>query len=189
MGIRKRNRKVFGVGINDADYNTKDCPYYKRWLGILKRCYTPQKVPTYVGCTVCEDWLRFSNFKSWMEKQDWQGKEIDKDIIKSGNKVYCPDYCAFIDSKTNKFLAKSIKSESTTLTGTYWCPRNEAYSVRCSNPFTGKREYLGLYDCEIHAHLIWKQRKHEIAGMLAEIESDQRIKDSLLWLFHEDNLN
>ena len=91
---------VCGVGINDADYavvewetigyvngkqNQKrvwECPYYKVWGSMLKRCYSDkyqERYQTYKGCTVSEEWLTFSNFKNWMEKQDWEGKHLDKE--------------------------------------------------------------------------------------------------------------
>ncbi len=112
LSFQKRSG-VCGIGINDADYkvlprvNGKQliCPYYQRWVSMIKRCYsekTQERQPTYKGCTVCDEWLTFSNFKVWMEKQDWRGKQLDKDVIMSGNKVYSPDYCSFITQKENK---------------------------------------------------------------------------------------
>ena len=89
-------RLVFGVGINDSDYEvykyetingkrkaTWKCPYYERWVSMLRRCYSPrslEKYPTYKGCTVCEEWLTFSTFKKWMENQEWEDRHLDKDF-------------------------------------------------------------------------------------------------------------
>ena len=108
---------VYGVGTNDAGYaiqvmesvrgaNGKPkqriiwfCPFYRRWVHMLERCYSEryqEKKPTYIGCTVCEEWLRFSNFKSWMETQDWEGKHLDKDLLVEGNKIYSPDTCILV---------------------------------------------------------------------------------------------
>ena len=76
-------KPVFGVGVNDASYMTnhkdkdgiiKVCPYYRRWKNMLKRCYSSKcqdKNPTYLGCAVSNEWLTFSNFKLWMEGQEW----------------------------------------------------------------------------------------------------------------------
>ncbi len=98
---------VCGVGINDADYVVRRrnpdgsywlCPYYHRWTNILIRCYNKfslEKRPTYVGCSVCPEWIYFMNFRSWMEKQGWEGKHLDKDIITQGNKVYSPEKLCF----------------------------------------------------------------------------------------------
>lgn len=93
---------VCGIGINNADYTTSlreelpkvngkrkyrilwACPFYKLWASMLQRCYSEKRLikdPSYVGCSVHPDWHRFMNFRSWMEKQDWEGMELDKDIL------------------------------------------------------------------------------------------------------------
>lgn len=54
--------KVCGVGICDKD---TDKEVYKRWIGMLKRCYSEKeliKCPTYIDCSVCEEWHLYSNF-------------------------------------------------------------------------------------------------------------------------------
>ena len=77
---------------------------------MLARCYSAkfqEHCPTYTGCTVAEDWLKFSNFKDWMEKQQWEGKQLDKDILFEGNKVYGPDTCVFVSPMVNTFTIDS----------------------------------------------------------------------------------
>lgn len=107
------NRKpVYGHGVNDADYVTCStvngkrvmCPIYRSWTNMLERCYGEkyqERRPTYIGCTVCNEWLTFSVFKSWMVTQDWTGKELDKDIRIKGNKTYSPETCCFVTTKEN----------------------------------------------------------------------------------------
>ena len=116
--MRKKDKLVYGVGINDADYRVQEkitvvdedgkkkqklvwiCPFYEKWKPMLRRCYSAkyQEVrPTYIGCSVSEDWLRFSTFKAWMAAQDWEGMEIDKDILFPNNKIYSPETCVFIN--------------------------------------------------------------------------------------------
>ncbi len=49
---------VVNVGINDADYVTNKCPYYKRWKSILERCYSQKvhnKQKYYENCEMSED--------------------------------------------------------------------------------------------------------------------------------------
>lgn len=102
-------KPVYGVGINDTDYvfETKD---YKIWRNMLERCYcekTQQKFPTYKGCTVCEEWHLFSNFKKWFHDNYIEGWELDKDIMIIDNKVYSPDTCCFVPREINSFLRRS----------------------------------------------------------------------------------
>ena len=116
-------RLVHGVGINDADYEVTRyeyvivdgrkkqkriwiCPYYQTWKGMLGRCYSTKYQdtrPTYKGCSVSEEWLTFSNFRAWMEKQDWEGMQLDKDLLFEGNKVYSAETCVFITREVNSF--------------------------------------------------------------------------------------
>lgn len=109
-------RLIWGVGINDADYTTRTtvngvdiwCPYYATWHSMMRRCYSTnykKRFLTYVGCTVCEAWLTFSSFKAWMQTQDWRGKQLDKDLLVIGNKVYNPDTCIFVPQALNKLLS------------------------------------------------------------------------------------
>jgi len=107
----KKGTLVYGVGTNDADYQVATtgaigskretiwrCPYYQRWTNMLYRVYGSGR-PAYADVSVCKDWLVFSNFRSWMETQDWQGKELDKDIL--GSSVYGPDACLFVHKVVN----------------------------------------------------------------------------------------
>ena len=181
-----KKKLVCGVGINDANYNIQEhvildgkckivwvCPFYKAWKSMLERCYSEKvqsRQPTYKGCSVCEEWLTFSNFKKWMESQDWGGKHLDKDLLKEGNKIYCPEYCIFVDSKINNFVTDRVNDRGEYMIGAHWHKRAGKFESRCSNPFTRKQEHLGYFTKELEAHLAWKKRKHELACMLAESE-------------------
>lgn len=122
MGNRHKLKPklVCGVGINDANYQVSGfklksdgrvcacrCPYYEKWYQMLRRCHSKNravKFPNYEGCSVCEEWLYFSNFKEWMEGQNWEDRQLDKDFLIEGNKVYNPDTCVFIPQELNKFI-------------------------------------------------------------------------------------
>jgi len=188
-----------GVGINDSDYVQQKfektgnrlpsggwqykqvwkCPYYAVWESIINRCYAPshiKKNTKYLGCTVCEDWKTFSIFKSWMVSQDWKGKQLDKDFLVKGNKIYNPITCVFITQGVNKFPTDHAKARGKYMLGVSITSSGK-FKARCSNPFntTKKEEVIGTYTTEIEAHLAWKARKHEHGLRLAEEQSDQRI--------------
>jgi hypothetical protein len=164
---------VYGIGLNDADYVTSSaskgkCPYYYRWLSMLERCYSKKfkaRFPTYVGCVVCEEWLTFSNFKVWMEQQDWEGKHLDKDILGDG-KLYSPETCCFIGVALNTFLSKRYGHKYPT--GVFFSKVNKRFQAQCGNPMTGKPTYCGQYDTPEEAHEAWGKKKLEYAGVVTK---------------------
>ena len=198
MKIRKL---VCGVGVNDADYVVRRfetigyvngkrkqkliwfCPFYRTWTNMIKRCYsvkTQNNQPTYIGCSVSKEWLTFSNFKAWMMTQDWEGKQLDKDLLIEGNKVYSPETCVFVDPIVNSFTIDSGASRGEWLIGVYWHKGANKFKSNCSNPFTKKREFLGYFDCEQEAHEAWLKRKLELAHELAAIQTDSRVAEALI---------
>lgn len=180
---------VYGVGINDADYvicttiNGKQlhCPYYQKWQNMLARCYSKKlhtKYPTYVGCEVSEEWKTFSNFKAWMENQDWEGKQLDKDILIPNNKLYSRDTCVFVDSAVNTFLVDCSSARGKFLLGVNWLKQRKKFQALCGDG-NGKQVHLGLFADELEAHLAWKAYKHERACKLADEQTDSRIAEAL----------
>jgi hypothetical protein len=53
------------------------------------------------------------------------------------------------------------------------------YKAQCRNPFSGKKEYLGLFSTQEEAHEVWRKRKHELAQLVAATESDPRVVEAL----------
>ena len=196
MGIRKR-RLLHGVGLNDADYMTRiqevvddkyitvwTCPFYKTWKSMITRCYSDHyflNKPAYRNAMVCQEWLTFSNFKSWMEKQDYVGKDLDKDILVKGNTVYSPETCIFVPRKINNFILDCYNRRGDYMIGVYWRADRGKYQAYCADPFTGKTKNLGHFTSELEAHLVWKRKKHEHACALADSDycTDPRLADIL----------
>ena len=191
---------VWGVGVNDLPYRTqvyeyvtKDggkrvqkhvfkCPYYKAWTSMLKRCYSEKYLesnPTYIGTSVCSEWVYASEFKKWMEQQDWDGKSLDKDIIAPRSKLYSPETCAFVLAATNTFVIACDASRGDSPIGVTLLKRTGKYKAQCRNPFTREQEYLGYFSTPEEAHEAWRKRKHEIAQLVAATESDPRIVEAL----------
>ncbi|TCQ94073.1 hypothetical protein [Pseudomonas sp. JUb52] len=197
-----RRQLVEGVGVNDADYQVKivgqnsrtadgrriqkylwECPFYSRWKGMLRRCYNSRYKatrPTYAGCSVVDSWLVFSNFKSWMEKQDWQGKEIDKDLLVPGNKLYGPDTCVFIDRAVNVFLTERKGDRSAGLVGVYQERRRRGFKANCQDVDSGRQIYLGRFATAEEAHEAWRKFKLSQALILAARQSDPRVAAALI---------
>lgn len=187
--MKKKNKLICNIGINDADYVVKPvingkrlcCPFYQAWRSMMTRCYSEKlivKNPTYNGCSVCDEWLTFSNFKKWMEQQDWKGKQLDKDLLFVGNKVYSPETCVFVDYTVNSFITDCGATRGEWPIGVDF-HKNGKFQARCSNPFTNENAHLGYFTCPNEAHLVWKKRKRELSCQLAELQSDIRVAKAL----------
>ena len=196
----KVKKLVCGVGINDADYtvvkqettvvNGKQkkkliwiCPFYQAWKNMVDRCYSikfREHNPTYIGCTVTDEWLTFSVFKNWMMTQDWKDNQLDKDLLFEDNKVYGPETCVFVTQTVNKFTNDHGSRRGEFLIGVYWNKASEKFMSQCRDPFTKKGEYLGLFDCEQEAHKEWLKRKLELAYELADEQPDERVAEALI---------
>ena len=195
----KSKASVFGVGINDLQHLTEKreyvngkyklvwaCPFYCKWKHMLERCYSEKhlnRYPTYKGCAVCEEWLTFSNFKKWMETQDWEGKALDKDLLVYQNKVYSPETCVFIPSNINTFLVYTKKGKYSL--GVCWSKSSDKFQSQIS--VGGCRKYLGVFTTENEAHRSWQLAKMKQCEMLIEQEEKTSIVKGLLRVY--DKLN
>ena len=194
------NKLVWGVGVNDLGYKihvreevTKNggkrtqktvflCPYYEAWRSMLRRCYSKkllESYPSYIGTSVCSEWLYATAFKKWMEQQDWHGKCLDKDIIVPGSKLYSPETCAFVLNATNSFVTARDASRGDYPIGVSLFKRTGEYRAQCKNLFTGKVEHLGYFSTPEEAHEGWRKRKNELAQLVAATEADPRIVEAL----------
>lgn len=173
-------RTVCGVGLNDADYVVKPlvngvrvpCPYYTRWRCMIERCYSIQvhkRQPTYSDCIVCEEWLTFSNFKAWMETQDWEGNQLDKDLLVEGNKVYGPDTCVFVSSDVNNFIIHDLKSGATR-SGNKYQARFYSFDTRVS---------LGYFNTKECAEVAVVVARNAYVDMLINSQKNAKIADAL----------
>ena len=189
--MRKKNKLVYGVGINDADYFVQPyvngrqvcCPYYKKWKGMLERCYDAKLKsdhPTYNECSVCPDWIYFSRFKSWMECQDWVGKDLDKDILHKGNKMYSPELCVFVNQATNKFIIDSMAARGNYPIGVSFHKCTGKFMSACGNPLTKRYDYIGVFDTVEEAHMAWRLKKQEYSLYIASIQTDSRVADAII---------
>lgn len=194
------NKLICGVGVNDLGYRAQAweelpknggkrireivfrCKYYAAWKNMLERCYSKkylERYPSYIGTSVCSEWLSATAFKEWMEQQDWHGKSLDKDIIAPGSKLYSPETCAFVLQATNLFVIARDACRGDYPIGVSLYKRTGKYRAHCGNPFTGKREHLRLFSTPEEAHEAWRKRKHELAQLVAATESDPRVVEAL----------
>ncbi len=193
------NKLVYGVGTDDLPYSKKKrdtvgkilwrCPYYSRWRDMIRRCYSSAELirnPSYIDVHVCKEWLTFSCFKSWMEKESWGGLCLDKDII-GDSTLYSPQTCAWVPSNVNTFLCGEKRPDNATgYIGVCFQKDCGKYRAQCKNPFGKtsyeKRGYIGLYDLPEDAHEAWRYHKEKYAKLLIQYSeiTDARIISVLI---------
>ena len=170
--IRINTNLVFGVAKNDSKYKTSikhagaDLKHsaYVCWNNMLRRCYSldyQEQQPTYIGCTVCNEWLSFSYFKLWWDHNHKYGWHLDKDIILAGNTIYSPDRCVFIPQKINSFVTERKRFRGDFMIGVNFDKKSQKFRSQISS--SSKRLPLGFFDDPISAHKAWYKKKIELA--------------------------
>lgn len=176
--MREKKGTVRGFGINDVDYQIQikqelpkvdgkrkqkviwTCPYYARWKHMINRVYSEKeliKFPTYIGCSVSLEWKYLSDYKRWMEKQNWEGCVLDKDILVKGNKEYGPNTCCFVPENLNYILMDSKASRGDLPLGVTKAYNREGFIAAMSR---GKEpHYLGYFKSVSGAHKAWQKAK------------------------------
>lgn len=105
-----------GVGfIGDGKYKSSlHSKAYSVWSSMISRCYNKNSDSYlnygHIGVLVSSDWHNFQNFAEWYYENhpsDGFEYELDKDIKKKGNKLYCADYCMFVSKGANIEAAKA----------------------------------------------------------------------------------
>lgn len=169
-------KPLMGVGINDADYMVRvnldgkvyTCPFYTKWTSMISRCYSISKQlirPDYIGCSVSSEWLIFSKFKKWMERQNWDGMELDKDIKIKGNKIYSAKSCLFIPSQLNSLLSNHASARGAHPQGVCFHKSTGKFMARIN--IEGKNKHLGVFTTSEDASEAYKEaRKLKIINII-----------------------
>lgn len=150
------------MGKHRAFIDGKKTKAYQVWRSMLQRCYDKKfhkDNPTYIGCSVCEEWLDFQNFASWYvdHKYGNLGYQLDKDLLVPNNKVYSPDTCCLIPRDLNVLLIDSRAIRGEYPQGVHFFKPTSRYAVQIR--INGKQNYLGLFDTPEEASLVYKTAK------------------------------
>lgn len=154
---------VCGVGFNGFGSFSKTThrKIYTTWTSMMHRCYDAnfhKNNKTYKDCTVCPEWHNFQTFAEWMSSQEYEGKQLDKDIKIKGNKVYSPDTCMFVTHgdnarnssvKTYSFLSPSGRLETIT---------NLTEFCRCNS--LDPSHMVKVHKGNIKSHKGWSRNEH-----------------------------
>lgn len=165
--MKKKNKLVFGVGINNFEgsciENGKNIKSYNTWTKMLERSYSSKyhkKHPTYIGCSISDEWKYFSNFKQWFDSNYIDGLQLDKDLLIRGNKIYSYETCVFIPSEINSLLTKTDAKRGQYPVGVCFNKKANKFQSQCNN--NGKPVHLGYFNSPEEAFLKYKQFKENL---------------------------
>ena len=169
---------VYGIGYSSiGKYSQKEHrSAYRKWQGMLERCYSEKyhiKKPTYIGCSVSEDWFNFQVFADWFYDETngyKEGYQLDKDILKKGNKIYSPETCCFVPQEINTLLVKNDSKRGNLLIGV----RKNGNGFQARLNINGDTKIIGTYSTQEQAFLVYKEEKESYIKYLAD-----KIKDNI----------
>lgn len=148
---------VYEKGVHPCSVGRKITKEYALWLSMLSRCTNDgvqqSNLPTYVGCEVHPDFIKFQDFAEWCHKQIgfYVNKfQLDKDILMPGNKVYGPDTCVFVPPIINVLFRGPTNSPY--LRGVKRQAKDTPRPWGASLMSEGVRKSLGSYYTEQEAH-------------------------------------
>lgn len=158
-----------GAGSHRPSLNGRDTRQYTMWTRMLERCYCPKKQksnPAYIGCIVHESWHNFQAFADWYEDQPYKGDgyQLDKDIIKKGNKMYCPEFCRIVPAQINKLLGDNRARRGDLPMGMQ--EKNGRFYVKLSK--FGSMVYIGAYGDVKEAFNAYKEAREAYIKECAE---------------------
>jgi len=177
---------IEGFGINDADYvvspggvgNQVPCVYYTTWRSMVTRCYSLKlhnRYPHYAKCVVCDEWRSFIAFRSWMMLQDWEEKEIDKDLIGDG-RLYSSETCCFVPQGLNLILTDSKRARGAYPIGV--CKDGTRFKAYLK--INGRLKHLGRFDTPEEAACVYRSAKYNHVKQKLEDYPDERVKSAAL---------
>ena len=182
---------ICGIGINDvpseSHANGIKTKAYAVWTAMIQRCYGENRRKcnnSYIGCSVCDEWLKFSSFKKFYDRFYVDGYQLDKDILLKGNKIYTPRLCRFVPAIINNLLTVDKMPHAKTPRGVRYDSNKGTFSVRLYGQGTKKFISRTFHNAD-EAFVHYKQSKEEYIKYIANIcflnkEISKEIRDALI---------
>lgn len=154
--MARSSKLVHGKGVkgNSAiSLNGRHIKAYATWRNMLKRCYSTicQKLsPTYVECTVCDEWLYFPTFKEWFDANYVEGWHLDKDLLANGNKIYGPTTCVFVPRQINNLFTDHGRARGEHPIGVWFNKKAGKFVAYVA--IDSKKQHLGYFTNVDEAH-------------------------------------
>lgn len=100
--------------------------------------------------------------------QDWQGKELDKDLLGDG-KLYSPETCIFVSHAVNMFTTDSGATRGEWPIGVYKFRNRFVAQCEGATPC-----YQGTFDTPEEAHQAWRKAKRSLCKELIKTQTCPR---------------
>lgn len=175
------------------DENGKVLKSREVWGDMIKRCYDEKQLkkrPSYIGVTVCDEWLCYANFKEWYDKNIYEIKDerihLDKDILIKGNKVYSPETCIFVPQRINNLFREFNNNEFPTLEER----SNGTFAIRVR--MNGKSKRISGFETKEKAEECYFKEKRQIIKEIAEEYKDKipnKLYNRLIEISNEEGEN
>lgn len=164
--------RVYGKGYLGGTHYSAKLGVYQVWKSMLRRCYSKEyqdNQPTYIGCSVCDEWLNYQNFAKWALYNGYSPELfLDKDLCEKGNKLYSPSTCCFVPKDLNNMLTKSTANRTNLPIGV--CKSGNKFQARFAyyDPEKDKqRRSLGVKKTPEEAFGLYKQAKEDYIKKMA----------------------
>lgn len=178
---------VCNVGVNDlfdvvvGGVKQKS---YEVWKNMIIRCYEKKRRRSwlaYEGCSVCQEWLTFSNFKKWFDKNYIEGYQLDKDILVKGNKIYSPQNCCFVPSRINSLVVnrKNFRGKYPIGVTIKKCAQKIKYIAKFND--VDVRIFCGSFDTPEEAFSAYKQCKESHIKKVAQEYYDKGLITKMVY--------
>jgi len=158
-----------GEGIYNGSENGVRTKRYVAWGTMLKRCYSEVlhgRQPSYIGCSVCEEWHNYQTFSKWYCENIYQVNDeimqLDKDILHKGNKVYSPENCVFVPQRINLLFLKREASRGEYPLGIVPSPNHKKFTASCHEI------NLGTFNTIEEAFSAYKNCKENLIKQVAD---------------------
>ncbi len=160
--IIKYGKGYNSKGVYEPREGGKKTKSYRAWENMLMRCYSDRfhkMRPTYIGCTVADEWLDFQGFADWYvnHQHSDMGYALDKDLLIPNNKVYGAETCCLIPVDLNNLLLSRGGDRGDCPQGVSFCKLTGRFVAQMS--VNGVVMLLGRFDCVDEAYQTYRTAK------------------------------
>lgn len=172
----KLSPTVYDIGILGlVEGNVRGSKSYKIWHSMLQRCYsekaqTRDRNRTYQGVSVCKEWLTFTKFREWFDKNYIEGYCLDKDLTVLECKEYSPTTCTFIPQDINCLLLRADNNRGEYPLGVHLDTESGRFVAQISikDGRRSRRKFLGYHPSAEIAFNTYKVFKEDWIKVVAQ---------------------